>query len=183
MMSRTWLSIRRLLLQLTADRKRFGVFCALLAIGMLFWTRLIVIQDMPRVAMADTVASETVGSENGTVVESVPVRRIIPVAEGPIRNPFQVNSSYYPPVLKNDKRIDEDSKSALLPADIVRSALVSHRLEAVMGSVAVVSGQTCRVGTAVLDLTGGGHRIELAEVRDRSVLIRCGDVQHVLHLD
>ena len=183
MMSRTWLSIRRHLLQLTADRKRFGVFCALLAVGMLFWTRLIVIQDMPRVAMADGVPGQVVQSEKKPVVEPVPVRRVIPVAEGPIRNPFRINPTYYPPVIKNDKRNDEDSKSDLLPADIVRSALVSHRLEAVMGSVAVVSGQTCRVGTTVQDLTGGGHRIELAEVRDRSVLIRCGDVQHVLHLD
>ena len=183
MMSRVWLSIRRLMLQLTADRKRFGVFCALLAVGMLFWTRLIVIQDMPRVAMANPGVSENIASEKMPVIESVPVRRVIPVAEGPIRNPFQINPSYYPPVINNTKTIDEDSKSDLLPADIVRSALVSHRLEAVMGSVAVVSGQTCRVGTAVQDLTGGGHRIELAEVRDRSVLIRCGDVQHVLHLD
>lgn len=183
MMSKLWMSIRRHSLQLTADRKRFGIFCALLAIGMLFWTRLIVIQDMPRVAMAETGLLESITSEKNPSVEAIPIRRVIPVAEGPIRNPFQINPSYYPPVINNEKSIDEESKSRLLPVDIVRSALSTHRLEAVMGSVAVVSGQTCRVGMAVQDLTGGGHWIELAEVRDRSVLIRCGDVQHVLHLD
>lgn len=183
MMSRILLSMRRLSLQLTADRKRFGIFCALLAVGMLFWTRLIVIQDMPRVAMAEPGVAENSMSENNPVVEPVPVRRVIPVAAGPIRNPFKIDSAYYPPVINKNKSIDEESKSDVLPADIVRTALISHRLEAVMGSVAVVSGQTCQVGTTVQDLTGGGHRIELAEVRDRSVLIRCGDVQHVLHLD
>ena len=59
MMSRIWLSMRRLSLQLTADRRRFAIFCGLLAVGMLFWTRLIVIQDMPRVAMADPTETST----------------------------------------------------------------------------------------------------------------------------
>ena len=183
MMSRTWLSIRRLSLQLTADRRRFAIFCGLLVVGMLFWTRLIVIQDMPRVAMADPSEQSAEKSENNTLMRASIAKRVVLLPEGPIRNPFRVNPRYYPVLEDNSESPNEDSKSKARPADIVRSALNSHRLEAVMGTVAVISGQTCRVGSSVRDLTGGGHRIELAEVRDRSVIIRCGDVQHVLRLD
>ena len=183
MMSRTWLAIRRLSLQLTADRRRFAIFCGLLAVGMLFWTRLIVIQDMPRVVMADPTDQTIKTSENNTVQRAALAKRVVLLPEGPIRNPFRANPHYYPVLEDNSESPNEDSKSEARPADIVRSALVSHRLEAVMGTVAVISGQTCRVGSAVRDLTGGNHRIELAEVRDRSVIIRCGDVQCVLRLD
>ncbi|MEE2907099.1 MAG: hypothetical protein VX527_04620 [Planctomycetota bacterium] len=183
MMSRAWLSMRRLILQLTADRRRFAIFCGLLAVGMLFWTRLIVIQDMPRVAMADPSESTTSMSENNPLSNAAITKRVVLLPEGPIRNPFRVNPNYYPVLEDITETPDEDSKSEVLPTDIVRSALMSHRLEAVMGAVAVVSGQTCRVGASVRDLTGGGHRIELAEVRERSVVIQCGDVQCVLRLD
>lgn len=183
MMSRIWLSMRRLSLQLTADRRRFAIFCGVLAVGMLFWTRLIVIQDMPRVAMADQTETSTALSENNTLSNAAVTKRVVLLPDGPIRNPFQVNPYYYPVLEDITETLDEDSKSEVLPTDIVRSALTSHRLEAVMGAVAVVSGQTCRVGMFVTDVTGGGHRIELAEVRERSVLIQCGDVQYVLHLD
>ena len=182
-MSRAWLSIRRLSLQLTADRRRFAIFCGLLALGMLFWTRLIVIQDMPRVAMADPSENSAETSENNPVSNTTIAKRVVLLPEGPIRNPFQVNPNYYPLLEDIEESLDEDSKSEVLPTDIVRSALHSHRLEAVMGTVVVISGQTCRAGANVRDVTGGGHRIELAEVRDRSVVIRCGDVQCVLRLD
>ena len=164
MMSRYWLSIRRLTLQLTADRRRFGVFCGLLVVGMLFWTRLIVIQDMPRVAMADHVEETDSMSENNVVPTTQTVKRVVELPEGPIRNPFRVNPDYYPLQAEIEKSPNEHSKSEALSTDMVRSALMSHQLEAVMGTVAVVSGQTYRVGMPVRDISGGGHQIELAEV-------------------
>jgi hypothetical protein len=171
------------MLQLTADRKRFSVLCCLLAVGMLFWTRLIVIQDMPRVAMAEPMSADAEASENVSVAAVIPVRHLVLIPEGPIRNPFRVNPHHYPIKTVIEKTINEDSKSEGDRTDMVRSALEAHRLEAVMGTVAVVSGQTCRVGSSLSDMTGEGLRIELAEVRARSVVIRCGDVQRVLRLD
>jgi len=168
---------------MTADRRRFGVFCALLAVAMLFWTRLIVIQDMPRVAMADPSESEATTSENESQVEFASVKRVVHLAEGPIRNPFLVNPHYYPPESQITKSTHEDSKSGPQAADMLRSALTVHRLEAVMGRIAVISGQTYQAGSQVRDISGGGLRIELAEVRERSVVIQSGDVQHVLRLD
>ena len=183
MMTRISLALRRLLVQLTADRRRFGIFCGLLAVAMLFWTRLIVIQDMPRVAMADPDQSVEVESENMNTSRFVTTKRVVHLSNGPIRNPFLINPAYYPPKSEITKRTDEDSKSGPQATDMFRSALRAHRLEAVMGSVAVISGQTCRVGTQVRDISGGGLQIELIEVRERSAVIRAGDVQCVLRLD
>ena len=42
----------RLWIQATADRKRFGLFGVLLAVGMLLWARIIVISNPPRTAVA-----------------------------------------------------------------------------------------------------------------------------------
>ncbi|MBG79575.1 MAG: hypothetical protein CMJ39_02550 [Phycisphaerae bacterium] len=183
MMTRISLALRRLLVQLTADRRRFGIFCGLLAVAMLFWTRLIVIQDMPRVAMADPDQSVEVESENMNTSRFVTTKRVVHLSNGPIRNPFLINPAYYPPKSEFAKSTDEDSKSRPQEADKFQSALHAHRLEAVMGSVAVISGQTYRVGTQVRDISGGGLQIELIEVRDRSAVIRAGDVQCVLRLD
>ena len=183
MMTRAWLGIRRLCLQLTADRRRFGIFCGLLAVALLFWTRLIVIQDMPRVAMAEPDLQVEEASENNPAEPGTMITRVVHVTEGPIRNPFRINPTFYPPVIEKSESIREGSKLSVQPTDKTRSALEACRLEAVMGTVAVVSGQTCRVGSRLKDTTGGGLRIELAEVRERSVVIRCGDVRHVLYLD
>ena len=47
--------LRRLWIQITADRRRFGVFCALVALGFLLWARIIVISNIPKDAVADPI--------------------------------------------------------------------------------------------------------------------------------
>ena len=44
--------LRRLWIQITSDRKRFGVLCAMLVLGLLLWGRIIVTTNLPRTAMA-----------------------------------------------------------------------------------------------------------------------------------
>jgi len=39
--------------QATADKKRFGIFVTIFAVGLLLWGRLILLSDVPRVATAD----------------------------------------------------------------------------------------------------------------------------------
>ena len=57
-------SFRRLWIQITADRKRFGVLCATFGMGLLLWARLIIVSQVPRTAMADQgkTAATTDGS-------------------------------------------------------------------------------------------------------------------------
>ncbi len=46
-------TIRRCWHSLTCDRTRCSIAIAFVAVGLLFWARLIVIQDMPRTAVAE----------------------------------------------------------------------------------------------------------------------------------
>ena len=45
-------SFRRFWIQLTADRKRFGMLVGAVCIGLLLWGRLIVVRQPPRMALA-----------------------------------------------------------------------------------------------------------------------------------
>ena len=45
--------------RLTADSRRFGLFCTLLFVGLLLWARIIVIARPPRTAIADNIAETT----------------------------------------------------------------------------------------------------------------------------
>jgi hypothetical protein len=53
MMHRFNMIWRRLTIQLTADRRKFGVLCTLTALGLLFWARIIVINNLPRTVLAE----------------------------------------------------------------------------------------------------------------------------------
>ncbi len=46
-------SLRRFWIQITSDRKRFGVLCATIGVGLLLWARLIIVSQVPRTAMAE----------------------------------------------------------------------------------------------------------------------------------
>ncbi len=50
--------LRRIMDILVADRRASGAFCALVALALLFWARLIVISDMPRTAIADPLGPD-----------------------------------------------------------------------------------------------------------------------------
>ena len=50
--------LRRITDILVANRRASGAFCALVAVALLFWARLIVISDMPRTAIADRLGPD-----------------------------------------------------------------------------------------------------------------------------
>jgi hypothetical protein len=50
-------TLQRFWVQLTADRRRFGVLCAVMAVGLLLWARLIIVSNMPRTAVATPVVT------------------------------------------------------------------------------------------------------------------------------
>ena len=47
------LMLKRMWIQLTTDKRRFGLFCAALGIGLLLWARLIVVANIPKHAIAE----------------------------------------------------------------------------------------------------------------------------------
>ncbi len=50
-------ALRRFWVQVTADRRRFGVLCVVATIGLLLWARMIIVSNMPRTAVAQPRAS------------------------------------------------------------------------------------------------------------------------------
>lgn len=59
------MALRKLWIQLTADRKRFGALCAALCVGILLWARLIVVSQPPRTALANPAAPEGLKGDEG----------------------------------------------------------------------------------------------------------------------
>ena len=45
--------LQRIWIQLTADKRRFGALVVVVAVGMLFWARIIIISQPPQRAVAD----------------------------------------------------------------------------------------------------------------------------------
>lgn len=65
--------------QATADKKKFGILVTMLAVGLLLWGRLILLQEVPKIATADPdadQAQQTAGdsprAEGGTAGLSMP---------------------------------------------------------------------------------------------------------------
>ena len=50
------------LLEITHDKKRFGVMCTLIAFGILLWARLIILQNLPKTGFADPGESNLAAS-------------------------------------------------------------------------------------------------------------------------
>jgi len=110
-------SLRRIWIQMTADRRRFGVLCATLGVGLLLWARLIIVSQVPRTAMATGVggsasggATLRPGASSGTKNEGDksdatrsnknPSRRQIPIEVRlwnlSERDPFVISPEYFP---------------------------------------------------------------------------------------
>ena len=79
-MSDVLLQLRRFGVRLTADRKRFGLLCTLLAVALLFWTRLIVIKQIPRTALAEGKVELAMADEDQFEQVHTPVEVLLPSA-------------------------------------------------------------------------------------------------------
>jgi hypothetical protein len=189
--------LKRMWIQLTADRKRFAMLCAALSVGMLLWARLIVVSQMPRVAVADKPATgtsalqtESPGSESrgtgaGADRRDEPIR--VDLDAHTRRDPFVISPVFFPrptslaELLKDAGK--SDSKPAEEPGEIearitarLQAAAERLRLEAVVagagGSTAVINGRTYRMGE-VIETTTSSETVQflLVEVRHRSAVL------------
>lgn len=177
--------LRRLWIQITADRKRFGLFGVLLAVGMLLWARIIVISNPPRTAVAvpggNTAVAPTPPDEPDNRL-GPPLR--VALARWPSRDPFTINPEVFPkPTLLVDLGPDrgklqvqptEDPKQAEARLRARLRALVDRfKLEAVMTKppLAVISGKTYQLGDPIPAFQNDEIRFTLVEVGQRSVTL------------
>ncbi len=180
-------SVRRLWLQATADRKRFGILCAMCMLGLLLWARIIIIAKLPRTAVADeqVVAQETAGADAAISSDNNaegPV--LISLWQQPQRDPFLIREEYYPNPTKNPQMTGEAGKSGPKQAETperaearfveqLRAEVQAMNLQAVMtgNPMAVIDGRMYRPGSQVPAPGNEQVRFLLVEVQERSVIL------------
>ena len=187
----TW---RRVWVQLTTDRRRFGVLCTTFAIGLLLWARLIIVSNVSRTAMAGdnsssaapgaSTAADKPSSKDNSAAAGAARRQVeVQFSRHPARDPFVISHVHFPKAAPPVEVKQEPRKLPTEPAEDpsqiqarlmarLQQLLGSVKLEAAMGgTMAVIDGRRYRVGDRLQAL--GTERIEftLAEVRERSVVL------------
>ncbi len=175
-MSDVLLQLRRFGVRLTADRKRFGLLCTLLAVALLFWTRLIVIKQIPRTALAEGKVELAMADEDQFEQAHTPVEVLLPSA--PVRDPFQVNDTWFP---RTPSDATTEPVTSTVGAIDPRQSLQAMTLEAAMPpTLAVIDGRTRRPGES---MTGDdGLVFTVVEIVDRGVILECSDARYRLSM-
>lgn len=184
------LVLRRLWIQITSDRKRFGIFCAMLAVGLLLWARLIVTSNLPRTAVADDPKPPARGGSlprgdawgTSDKHEGSPVR--VELSRLPLRDPFLISAQHFPKPTPVDTLTKDQAKSQRETTenpeqaearliDQLRALIERFELEAVMQGrpMAVISGRTYRLLDWVPAIDNSEIRFQLVEVGHRSVVL------------
>ncbi|MHC4082212.1 MAG: hypothetical protein ACYTGY_04720 [Planctomycetota bacterium] len=179
--------LRRLWIQITSDRKRFGILCAMLALGLLLWGRIIVTSNLPRTAMANgddpnLLLPPDPGPGSSDKPLGPPVK--VTLARQPRRDPFLISDEHFPkptPVevlpqdgsksggnaTENTNRTDERLTREL------RAQVDRFKLTAVMQGrpMAVINGKSYRLYSWIQAVGNDEYRFQLVEVGDRSVVL------------
>ncbi len=172
------LQLRRFGVRLTADRRRFAILCTLMAVALLFWTRLIVIKRIPRTALADPEmlvadAGDDAGDGGATPVVTV----ILP--DRPSRDPFAIDAAAYPEALPEPAATPTTSGQNMADP---RASIDAMRLEASMPpAIAVIDGTTRRIGDRVSG--SEGLVFEVLEIRPKTVVLGRLDARYLLRMD
>lgn len=182
--------LQRFWLQMTSDRKRFGMLCGAVALGLLLWARLIIVSKMPRTAVAEPDAS---------ILSSAPADAAAPTAstdntQRPVvsltivptggRDPFRINRDFFPKPTTQPASTQEAGKSRAEPVESPEqqearrvAQILAHverlRLDAVMTGqgMAVISGTLYRLNAMIPSTDNPNLAFKLVEVRTRSVVL------------
>ena len=157
--------IYRLWRQATADKKKFGLLVTMLAVGLLLWGRLILLEDVPKIATADPDASAQAGEQtpdnsDPSARADAPVLPPLPSIEVALSEDlrldlFTFRHNRYRPLPEEDLA-DSDVQSQALTAEEKKRELVelarSLRLQSVIqgkSPAIVINGEVLRVGDSV----------------------------------
>ena len=157
--------LNRMWRQATADKKKFGILVTMMAVGLLLWGRLILLEDVPKIATADdpSTPAETDKSTGSVAPQSIDDGHILPalpsvqvaLSEDLPLDLFAFRHNRYKPLPAEDSlgkgvqstgNADDDRKRAL-----VESAR-SLRLQSVIqgnSPAIVINGEVLRVGDSI----------------------------------
>lgn len=194
-------ALQRFWIQVTADRRRFGVLVAMMMVGLLLWGRVIIVSNPPRRAvaqdgpmLAQKNQEQLKGSNDASEKISLVPRQVALATEMP-RDPFRINPQFFPRPNSLENEAKETGKSTPRPADDearaealrvgrIEAAARNLTLEAVMkgASLAVIDGRTLRVGETISSPRHTGIDFTLVEVGDRSAVVECDGFRVELRL-
>ncbi len=161
--------------RLTADSRRFGLFCTLLFVGLLLWARIIVIARPPRTAIADTVAETTavILATSDKVSTKVLLETI------PEKNPFSISNYDFPEYATSADNTAVDYANNTIKAE--KELVASLELEAVMGDIAMINGRVVQKGEVVV-MQEMPNPLRLTDLSTRSVIISAGNRRYELSI-
>ncbi len=161
--------------QLTADRRRFGLFCGLLFVGLLLWARIIVIARPARTAVAEPLVETKVA----TIITSDNIKIPVSLESTPVKNPFSVNDKAFPIQLEmtDNNTIQVHHSNYTNESEYVASLT----LEAVMGEMAMINGKVVQIGD-VVGLIRSKSPLRLEEVQGRTIILSAGDRRYELSI-
>ncbi len=194
--------LQRLWIQLTADRRKFGVLCAALAVGLLLWARIILTSSVPRTAVADkatvVAASPPTQADDGLEMAMARLRsrrKPIELDERPMRDPFVISPVHFPNRTSQglhpadqgkftDQEADAFVDAAARRLATLQALAAGLRLEAAMSGagIGVISGHTARLGDFIPAVGNPDVKFELIEVNHRSVVLRFEEYTFELHM-
>lgn len=195
------LVLRRLWIQITSDRKRFGLLCAMLLIGLLLWGRIIVTSNLPRTAVADDPPGNIglrppVGATASKGPDKPATRTVsVSLARTTDRDPMLISSRYFPkptpvvllgqddPKLRPDATENGEQAEARFTEEL-RQLVSKLKLEGVMqDTMAVINGKTFRINEWIPAGKPGQALFHLTEVGHRSVTLECEGRRFRLQMD
>ena len=174
-------TLRRMLRQLTADRRKLSLMVCLLAVGMLLWGRLL-LKQLPKSAVADPKARNTlkvspVDKASHGKADSGPRTVSLDFSTDLDRDLFALDSRFFPidepvePKLVMEPKLPADNTNALL-AQVREKGRALQLQSVLMGTEprALLNGQLLRVGDKI-------RGFELKEIKSRSVVLEMTGIQ------
>lgn len=177
--------------QITADKKKFGILVTMMAVGLLLWGRLMLLEDVPKIATADPGAAGQAGAESpetpgDQTEQAAPVLPPLPSVEVALSEDltldlFAFRHNRYKPLPSEDVRHTGVQLSELT-AEERKQELVelarSLRLQSVIqgkSPAIVINGEVLRVGDSV-------EGFELVSFNERSARLTRGGLTFQLNM-
>ena len=178
-----WLALTRLWVQFTADKRKFGALCGILAVGLLLWARLLIVSNIQKTAIANDEAAALAPPIDQTAELSdkdEPAPKRVVLDERPVQDPFVISSLAFPPLTTNEAVLPKLVPVATEDPKATEARLIAQlqqlvdglRIDVAMSSAALakIDGKRYQVGDLV-PIEGSVLSFELVEVRHRSVLL------------
>ncbi len=183
--------------EMTQDKKRFGAMCSLLAVGLLLWARLLILQDVPKTGFAQPSdqVDELVGVADGEIpngghnnFDTLSVYQV-EAGETLVRNIFVVSPKHFPETVKVIPDTQDPPKSeSETPEDPI--ALEAQRVQLIHDDAAQLMLESVILGSSALAIINGqmltvGSEIngfELLRVDERSVAVVKDGIQLELQM-